>query len=351
MKIAAYTMFKNEMANAEAYMRSCRDVDGVFLLDTGSTDGSAARLAECGAVINRAAIRPWRFDLARNIALSMVPADYDACIKLDLDERLEGNWRGEFERLWTPETTRASYTYVWSWFANGKPDVSFRSNLIHSRFCCTWRFPTHESLWEKGQPQYAVLERLRIHHLRIDKERPDDLPLLRLGVDENPTSPRCLFMLGRELTTRRQYSEAVEVFERYLRMPDAKWVNERAAAMLYVSKCYSNRGNKSAALQWAYRAAGEDPSRRENWLEVAWLANGLQEWMQAYAACKLAFNITEPSREYINRGFAWGVFPWEMLAIAAEGLGYSQEAAFACREGLNLAPECARLIQLRDRLS
>lgn len=350
MKIAAYTMFKNEMANAADFMRSCRDVDGVFLLDTGSIDGSGERLAEQGAVVNRAAIHPWRFDVARNIALSMVPPDYDVCIKLDLDERLAGDWREELERQWTAETTRASYNYVWSWLADGKPDVSFRSNLIHRRFHCTWRFPTHEVLWEENRPRYAVLTQLRIYHFRAAKERPDDLPLLRLGVKENPASPRCLFMLGRELATRRQYAESIEVLQRYLRMPDALWVNERSAAMLYISKCYTNQGDKRQALQWAYRAAGEDPGRRENWLEVAWLANELHKWMEAYAACKLTFNIAEPSREYINRGFAWGSFPWEMLALAAEKLGYREEAAFASVEALKAAPESARLLSLRDRL-
>ncbi len=133
MKIAVYTISKNEAKQVQPYMDSCRDADLVMIADTGSTDGTPDLLRQAGAVVHDIAVKPWRFDLARSTSLCLLPADVDVCVKLDLDERLQPGWRGELERAWTPGTTRLRYWYTWNWKAPGVPDVVFRNDLIHSR--------------------------------------------------------------------------------------------------------------------------------------------------------------------------------------------------------------------------
>ena len=97
MKTIVYTICKNEAQFAERFMASCAGADGVYVLDTGSTDGTPERLRELGAVVKELVIDPWRFDAARNASLEMLPEDADTCICLDLDEVLCPGWRAALE--------------------------------------------------------------------------------------------------------------------------------------------------------------------------------------------------------------------------------------------------------------
>ena len=122
MKVAVYTITKNEAKQVQPFMDSCRDADLVVIADTGSTDGTPDLLRKAGAVVHDIAVKPWRFDVARTTALSLLPADVDVCIKLDLDERLQPGWRRQLEKAWVPGTTRLRYWYTWNWKAPGVPD-------------------------------------------------------------------------------------------------------------------------------------------------------------------------------------------------------------------------------------
>ena len=70
------------------------EADYVCVLDTGSTDGTYEELLKYKEqnpqkfIISQAIISPWRFDTARNESMKLIPADADACICTDLDERL-----------------------------------------------------------------------------------------------------------------------------------------------------------------------------------------------------------------------------------------------------------------------
>ena len=105
-RIYVYAICKNEEKFAERWVRSMQEADGICVLDTGSTDGTAERLRELGAHVTQEAVTPWRFDTARNRSLELVPEDADLCVCTDLDEvfRLsdrvitmyEGRITGEF---------------------------------------------------------------------------------------------------------------------------------------------------------------------------------------------------------------------------------------------------------------
>ena len=92
MKIIIYDICKNEAQFAERFMRSCAGAEGVYVLDTGSTDGTPERLCELGATVQTAIIDPWRFDVARNASLEMLPEDADVCLCLDLAVVLNDGW-------------------------------------------------------------------------------------------------------------------------------------------------------------------------------------------------------------------------------------------------------------------
>ncbi|MFQ9858561.1 MAG: hypothetical protein ACLRWL_01125 [Evtepia gabavorous] len=75
MKIVVYAICKNERPFADRWMASMSEADEVCVLDTGSTDGTPQRLEELGAKVSVQVITPWRFDVARNQSLELVPED------------------------------------------------------------------------------------------------------------------------------------------------------------------------------------------------------------------------------------------------------------------------------------
>ena len=133
MKVAVYAICKNEARFAARWMASMGEADGVYVLDTGSTDGTAERLRALGAVVAEEEIIPWRFDAARNRSLALVPEDVDICVCTDLDEVFRPGWRAALEGAWGPDTVQASYRYTWSFRPDGGEDTVFWSEKIHSR--------------------------------------------------------------------------------------------------------------------------------------------------------------------------------------------------------------------------
>src|SRR4029078_7297334 len=105
LKVAVYTIALNEAAHAERWANSAVDADYRIVADTGSTDDTVERLRRADVIVHRIAVRPWRFDDARNAAMALIPADVDVCCTMDMDRWCEPGWRAKLEAAWKPETT------------------------------------------------------------------------------------------------------------------------------------------------------------------------------------------------------------------------------------------------------
>ena len=112
-KVYVYAICKNEAQFAQRWMESMGEADGVYVLDTGSDDGTPQRLGELGARVEVERVVPWRFDEARNRSLALVPEDADICVCTDLDEVFRPGWREAVETAWGQAKTRLHYHYVW----------------------------------------------------------------------------------------------------------------------------------------------------------------------------------------------------------------------------------------------
>jgi hypothetical protein len=234
MKIAVYTILKNEAGNVRPWLNSTLGADYVVACDTGSDDGGDRWLQGEAVVVHRISIDPWRFDDAHNAALALVPADADVCIPLHLDERLEPGWRELIEAAWLPGTTKLFYTYQFD------ENFSFLQNRIHARHGYRWRYPDHEGVYPSGNtPEVSVtVAALRIVQRQDrSKDRSGILERLRWGMQEYPNDPRMLHYLGRELMYRGEWREAVQHLEAYLRLP-ALFPWERAQTAKYLAECW-----------------------------------------------------------------------------------------------------------------
>ncbi len=341
MKVAVYTIAKNEAKQVQPYMESCRGADLVLVADTGSTDGTPDLLRQAGAVVHDIAVKPWRFDLARTTSLCLLPADVDVCVKLDLDERLQPGWRAEIEKAWVPGTTRLRYWYTWNWKAPGVPDIIFRNDLIHARAGYQWFHPTHEILQPSISESVVECE-LAIHQFPEPKERPNDLPLLELAAREH-RNPRTLFYLGREYSFRKDWTSCQKTLEEYLALPDSRWLAERSYAMRLIGFCRKAQGDRPGAMTWFRRSCAEDPGQRENWLELAQIYFEEKDWSGAYHACERALAIRERPRHYQSFAYAWSERLDDMASLSAWYMGMNEKAAEHLRAALAVSPGNARL--------
>ena len=337
MKIAVYTIAKNEEQFVAKWAESCRDADYRFILDTGSTDNTVMEASAAGVDVFIASISPWRFDDARNVSLALLPDDIDICIALDMDEVLVPGWREELEKI-KPETTRPRYQYTWSW--NGdKPGLVYGGDKIHRRHGYRWKHPVHEVLVTDRLEEVQEWIGLEIHHHPDNsKPRSQYFPLLALSVEEDPTDDRNAFYYARELFFNGLYEQAAEEFKRHLSLPKAVWAPERAASMRYIAKC-----EPAQAEYWLTRAIDESPGRREPWVELAQLYYSLDSWEPTLAAAERALAITVKPLDYLCEEFAWGWLPWDLAAVSSWNLGLKDKSLTYGEKALELNLDDARL--------
>lgn len=301
MKVAVSTIMRDEPVEfIERWAKSCVDADVQVLVDTGSPPDRIECARDLGVTVHQIAVRPWRFDVARNAALSLLPDDVDLVVKVDVDEVLVGDWRDVIENA--PPAARYSYDYVWNFDAEGRADVQFRADHTHSRFGWQWRHPVHEALYWTGNgeaPGAVYLPFVLAHLADPTKPRSQYLPLLAQAVAEAPDDDRMAHYYARELFFRGDWVAARREFTRHLSLTSATWAAERAQSYRYLAKMddYPER--------WLLKAAAEAPDRREPWVDLAehWMANDQPTLAAGYAA--RALMISGRVGDYMSEGRAW----------------------------------------------
>lgn len=353
-KICVYAIGKNEEKFVGRWMDSMREADMVVVTDTGSDDGTVKKLRERGAVVYTDEIKPWRFDVARNISLEHVPDDIDICVCTDLDEIFEPGWREKLEAAWggkeirneEPTAKRGRYVYNWSLKADGTPDVQFIYSKVHERRGFRWVWPVHEYLqYEGGLPIESVfIDGMVLNHYPdASKSRGSYLPLLELAVEEAPIDDRMRYYLGREYMYKSEWQKCIDTLISYLSLPTATWSEERCAAMRWIAKSYRMLGNIKKSCNWYYQAIAEAPHMREPYVEFAKMCYEIKDWPMTLFLTEEALKIKEKSLTYVNMGYAWDYTPDDLCAIAAYRMNLMEKSLEHAGKALLCAPDNERL--------
>jgi glycosyltransferase involved in cell wall biosynthesis len=340
MKIAVYAIAKNEEAFVKRFCKSVKDADLILIADTGSTDKTVKLAKKYGAVVYDISVRPWRFDVAREISLSLVPADYDVCVCLDLDEVMEDGWREEIERLWKEDTTQLRYK-----FDSGHGIIFYRDK-VHSRFGYRWKHACHEVLVPvTGFTENSTwTDKLLARHLPDEtKSRGQYLDMLAASAKEDPTCFRSSLYYGRELTFYRRWPEAILELKKYLALPGATWANERAYAMRMLYKAHAEIDDKDQALKWARLSVAEDPTVRDTWVALSEATYSKNMWDESYFAAMSALNISQRSNLYTEDAINWQGRPYDLASVAAWNLGFKEKALEFTKKALEFTPTDERL--------
>lgn len=348
MKICVYAICKNEEKFAKRWIDSMKEADEIYVLDTGSTDKSVQILKSLGAKVTIKKTSPWRFDVARNISLSLVPDDCDICVCTDLDEVFEQGWREKLENTWQKNIHRqCSYTYVWNVLENGTDGTTFLYQKIHARKGFKWIYPVHEIL--SASPPVTAHEICHCenivlrHYPDSTKSRGQYLELLKLSVAEHPESDRNTHYLAREFMFAGNYTSAIKYFKKHLKLPTATWNEERSASLRYIGDCHYYQSKPSLAKKFYKKSICECPETREGYFALAKLLYYQKKYFDCYVVLKAMLEIKNRNLTYISSPECWNDVPYDLLSLCSHFLGMKKEAYNYCLLALSQNPQDKRL--------
>lgn len=343
-KVCVYAICKNESQFVERWVSSVKEADDIYVLDTGSSDNTVELLEKKGVHVTQKIIKPWRFDVARNISLELVPKDTDICVCCDLDEVFDEGWREALESVWNKTVDKVKYNYNWSFDEYGKPATTFYMEKIHRRKGYKWVHPVHEVLNAKANEKIILTDKITLNHYPDStKSRSSYLPLLELSVQEDPEDDRNMHYLGREYMYHGDYDKSIDTLIRHLSMPRATWDAERCASMRFISRCYIHLNRTKEAEMWLKEAIKEASYLRESYVELAALYLNEKRYQEAYDLLEKAFLIKEKPVIYINEAFAWNDYIYELMGLVCYNLKLYPESLKYMQEAEKLNENCERI--------
>ena len=349
-KVCVYAISKNEEKFVERWVNSMKEADEIYVLDTGSTDKTVSKLKKRKVNVKKKIIKPWRFDVARNESLKLVPSDADICVCTDLDEVLEKGWRKKLEEIWQDNITRLRYNYNWKLDENNKPIVNFYTDKIHIRDNYKWTHPVHEVLtYTNGNEVFLTTDEITLNHYPDNtKSRSSYLPLLELSVKEDPEDDRNMHYLGREYMYYQKWDKCIDTLIKHLSLKTATWKDERCASMRFIARSYRNLNRIEEAKMWLDKAISEAPYLRDPYVEKAMLEYELENWNEVIKNCNTALKITTHTKCYINETFSFDNTIYDLLSIAYFYLDDIDNAIINIDKALKMEPDNERLLKNKE---
>lgn len=354
-KICVYAICKNEESFVERWYESMKEADYVVVLDTGSTDNTVEKLKAHDVEVETKIIDPWRFDVARNESLKLVPDDANILVCTDLDEILEPGWSTVLRENWVDGLhERCVYSYTWSHLSNGAPGRVFQYDKIHSRNWI-WKYPVHELLWNTKTnsnvyPIMSVLnlfDDIKLHHYPdMNKSRGSYLPLLELRAKENPEDYYGLIYLAHEYYYRGYYENAIETLKIVLNvhLNECNSV-EHASCYLFMGDSYVELNKYSEAINCYKTAININATYREPYINLAKALMAVGNNTEAIIHVKAALRNSFRHYTWLERDTTWSYEPYDILSLASFYAGFKKDAIVYAAKALSFEPDNDRLKQ------
>lgn len=329
MKICVYGLVHNVGDRAIAWINHIQNADYIILGDTGSTDGSLAVLEHYGAKIYNIRINPWRYDIARNTLLSLIPEDTDIAIALDYNQTLSSDWKNILLEHWLPDTTKVKVKHK---LVNND---CINVNLIHTPFGLCWTNPVYESLSLSLTDQIVSCDNITITD-EFEYKWGDIHQLLTTAVNENPKNNEMVFRLGHYYATIAEWKKSIDTHKQNLENNHSELY--RSESMIHLS------GLEHLMLPyWLAQAVVECPWRRETWYELACYYYRQHEWNLCLSHCikSLSLSGTRPISESTEKNLI--VQLHDMAAMSAWNSNMLEKSLEHAEIAANLDPNDPRL--------
>jgi tetratricopeptide (TPR) repeat protein len=336
LKIAIYTISKNEEKYVDKWVSTNTEADLRLVCDTGSTDQTVNKLKSHGITVIPISVMPWRFDVARQTALNLLPPDIDVCIWQDLDEELLPGWREQIEKIWSNDLTTLNHRYrnnnnPWQWHSK-----------IHSRHNCRWTGAVHETLiWNVEEKSAWAPDLYLDEHQDFTKDRKSYLNLLLKKIKEGDEYWKTYYFLANDYINQGRRTEAIDA-----RIKSYELCNDGSIVKSYIARNiarnFLDSSDKDSAYKW-FKISIDDSDEKESWFFLCELYYQNQEWDQCYIAAKKCISITDKRDGFTYDPKAWDYFVYDYAALAAYNLELYKQAVKYGRLAIDHSPSDQRL--------
>jgi glycosyltransferase involved in cell wall biosynthesis len=343
IKIAVYSIALNEAKFIRRWAESAREADLILLADTGSRDKTRFIAKSLGVTTYRIDVTPWRFDVARNASLALIPEDFDICIQLDLDEVLPDGWRKKVEAAWRSGNKWPLYKHVSSRFPDGKVRSYQHHFKIHPRKGFIWKYPIHEVLVQTDNTIYKPeLIDLEVDHLMdLSKPRKSYLNLLQAAVAEDPNDWRMGHYLTREYLNNKNWPMVLSTAVQTLSLNHG-WNVERSSTNMWASEACRWLGNWSLAESFATEAVNQAPNFYEAWHWRAHIAHLQSKWEDCNIFASKILTLDRQDHHLV-KPIVWEWWGYDLMALSFNKLGKHRDAIKYGELALTGNPENERL--------
>lgn len=348
IKIAVYTIALDEEKHVRRWYESAKDADLLLIADTGSSDGTVRVAEKLGVKVFRVEVNPWRFDVARNASLALVPNDYDICIQLDMDEILPKGWRAKVEKAWNEGNIWPIYKHVTSRNSSGEARHFQEYFKIHPRKDFYWKYPIHEVVVPKEGTKFkrAPID-LEIDHVKdLSKSRGSYLPLLESAVQEMPNDWRMSHYLAREYWYQKDWLKVLQTAEKALKIIGG-WDVERASTCMWASESALQLGFLDWAADWARRGTEEASNFYETWHWRAHICHLQNKWEECFEFSEKILTLNRQNHHLVKPE-VWEWWGFDLMALSAHQTNRSSEAVYFGKRALSANPDDKRLLKNLD---
>jgi glycosyltransferase involved in cell wall biosynthesis len=343
LKIAVYTIALNEEKHVKRWFDSAKDANLLLIADTGSTDKTRFIAKSLGITVHEVEVKPWRFDVARNASLALVPEDYDICIQLDMDEVLPQGWRPVVEEAFLQGNNWPLYKHVTSRDSAGKPRNFQHYFKIHPRMGFFWKYPIHEVLVHLPDLTFnRKLIDLEVDHIRDQtKSRNSYLHLLETAVKENPKDWRMNHYLNREYFYIKDWLKILQSAYQCQSI-NGGWDIERASTYMWASEAAHHLKMPPLAEEWAEKATDAASHFYEVWHWRAHIAHLNRNWSDCLEFASKVL-LLERQSHHLVKPEVWEWWGYDLLALSSHHLGLHENAIAYGTIAKEAAPHIERL--------
>lgn len=328
VKVSLCMIVRDEEKVLRRCLESVKDVvDEIVIVDTGSVDKTKEIAAE---FTNNIYDFSWcdDFSAARNFAFSKGTEEY--LLWLDADDVFPPGEKRKFfdlkEELEKHPVDVVMMRYDTTFDEQGRAVFSYyRERLIRKCSMVTWHGRVHEVIVPFGTVRYMDIH---VEHRKEKKEYSDrNLRIYEtMQKQGEKLNARELFYYGRELFYHRKYQRAAEIFEKFLKEPDA-WLENKLEAVRMLSYGLEAEGEREKAFDILLQGLKLAPPTGEHCCDIGRYFFEKENWETAvfwYENALKAEKRTEKGA-FVQEE-CYGYLPCIQLCVCYDKLGEKERA-------------------------
>lgn len=351
-KICVYAICKNEEKYVDKWFHNVLPADYIAVLDTGSKPEFYDHLLMIQRTVNEAVgyqkiilaqkeIKPWRFDVARNESMKLIPADTDLCLCTDFDELLCDNWADIMRATWQGQS-RVMYQYAWTHTATGEPAKIFTYDKCHANdgkhF---WKYPVHEviTLGTMEQDLEEIRQGCYIndpmpfleHFPDPEKQRQASYrELLKIRAEEFPDEAFSYTYWIGQLYWEKKYQELLD-YAINKALPVLMPMKDKDQATMsdtytYIGDSYRAIGDLKHAAEFHQMCIAFLPEMRDGYINYGLDLIYMGRTQEGIDQVHKGLRVSKHMHIWSEREFGWTYMPYIVLALGYKLLGCNEVA-------------------------